>query len=63
MFTKGTKVTIKPEYQDEGDDVFTWECLDDESKGRVMISPIDHSMTIKPVYVVCVSWIDVVQDN
>jgi hypothetical protein len=50
MFKKGDVVTILPEFQDDGDDQFTWMVLADEEKGRVDICPVNSSLRIKPVY-------------
>lgn len=50
MFTKGDIVRILPQYQDAGDDEFTWIVVGDEEKGRIDVSPVAISMKIKPVY-------------
>jgi len=50
MFKKGDIVSILPEFQDEGDDQFTWMVLADEEKGRVDICPVNSSLLIKPIY-------------
>jgi hypothetical protein len=50
MFKKGDVVSIRPEFQDKGDDQFTWMVLADEEKGRVDICPVNSSLLIKPVY-------------
>lgn len=50
-------VKILPEFQDKGDDKYTWMVISDESLGQVDISPIDHPFMIKPVYLVQSSWI------
>lgn len=50
MFKKGDVVPILPEFQDKGDDQFTWMVLADEEKGRVDICPVNSSLAIKPVY-------------
>lgn len=39
LIRKGDTVKIRKEFQDPGDDKFTWVALDDEDKGRVTISP------------------------
>lgn len=49
---KGDTVRILPQWQDHGDDKFTWIALEDEDGGRVRISPIDSGLTIPPNYVV-----------
>lgn len=50
MFKKGDVVSILPEFQDKGDDQFTWMVMDDEEKGRVDICPINSTLLVKPVY-------------
>lgn len=57
MFKIGDKVEILSEFQDAGDESFTWVVIGDEEKGRVDISPIDINMEIKPVYTVQSHWI------
>ena len=52
MIRKGEKVEIKPEWQDKGDDLFTWMALEDEDGGRVRISPVDIGYRILPYQVV-----------
>lgn len=48
-FTKGQRVFIRPEWQDPGDDAFTWICTEDADGGRVSISPVDIGLPIPPV--------------
>lgn len=57
MFKRGNQVEILPEFQDQGDDGFTWVVLDDEEKGRVDITPINIDLKIKPIYTVNVEQI------
>ena len=57
MFKRGDKVEILKEFQDEGDDEFTWIALGDEEKGRLDIMPMEIDLEIKPIYVVHVDWI------
>lgn len=57
MFKKGDVVEILPEFQDKGDDEFTWVVLADEEKGRVDISPVDIAMHLKPIHTVQTAWI------
>jgi hypothetical protein len=52
MIRKGDKVQIKPEWQDAGDDRFTWVAVDDAENGCVMISPINTGLAIAPKQVV-----------
>lgn len=51
-FAKDNIVEILPEFQDEGDDQFTWVVMGDEEKGRVDIQPVDINLKIRPVYTV-----------
>jgi len=60
MFKRGNQVEILPEFQDTGDDGFTWVVLSDEEKGRVDIKPINIDLTIKPIYTVTVDQIKLV---
>lgn len=60
---KGDRVRIKPEYQDDGDDKYTWHAVDDEDKGRVTVSPKDHPMSIKPTYVLQSDQVDHHEDE
>lgn len=54
----GDVVKIKKQFQDAGDDKYTWVAVDDEEKGRVVITPKDHSMKIKPTYTVMVNMLE-----
>lgn len=45
-------VEIKKEWQDSGDDAYTWAALEDEDGGRVLISPINTGLDIPPSQVV-----------
>ena len=56
-FLKGDIVKILPEFQDPGDDEYTWVVMTDEEKGRVDICPIDIQMNIKPWSTVEAAWI------
>ncbi|MFZ6749602.1 hypothetical protein [Undibacterium sp. Ren11W] len=60
MFKRGDQVEILPEFQGDGDDKFIWIVLGDEEKGRVDISPINISLTIKPIYMFYVNQIKLV---
>lgn len=40
MIRKGQKVYIKPEWQDAGDQDFTWFAIEDESFGWLRIRPV-----------------------
>lgn len=37
IIKKGTKVSIKPQWQDAGDDLIDWIAAEDEDGGRVLI--------------------------
>ncbi len=52
MFKRGDIVEILKQYQDSGDDTFTWVVLNDEEKERVDISPLEVNLPIKPIYTV-----------
>lgn len=52
MILKGQQVHIKPEWQDAGDDQFTWIALEDEGGDRVKIMPLMPELTFPPVSVV-----------
>ncbi|MFY9327485.1 MAG: hypothetical protein WAO76_05620 [Georgfuchsia sp.] len=52
MIKKGDTVKFKPEWQDEGDDNFTWIALEDEDGGRVRIAPLITGMSIQPNQIV-----------
>lgn len=43
---------IKPEYQDEGDDLLVWIALEDEDGGRVRIAPLNTGLKFPPNQVV-----------
>lgn len=57
-FLKGDIVRILPEFQDAGDDEFTWVVLADEEKGRADISAVDSLLTIRPIHIVQTDWIE-----
>lgn len=57
-FLKGQVVKIRPEFQDDGDDEYTWVVLNDEEKGRVDISALDSVLKIKPIHTVQVEWLE-----
>jgi hypothetical protein len=61
-FQKGNIVKILPQFQDVGDDEFTWVVLTDEEKGRVDISAMDSLLKIRPIHTVQVEWIEHVTD-
>lgn len=49
---KGDQVWIKKAWQDDGDDQYVWIATEDESKGRVGITPLGTGLTIPP-YQIC----------
>ena len=51
-------VRIKPEYQDEGDDLFVWIALEDEDGGRVRIAPLNTGLKLLPNQVVSTEMIE-----
>jgi hypothetical protein len=63
MFKKGDVISILPEFQDNGDDQFTWVVLTDEEKGRVDVCPVNSSLLMKPVYTLRVGQITLRQEN
>jgi hypothetical protein len=52
MIIKGQQVHVKPEWQDAGDDEFTWIALEDEDGDRVKILPLMPEFTFPPISVV-----------
>ncbi len=52
MIRKGQQVHIKPEWQDDGDDEFTWVAIEDEDGGRVKIMTLMPELRFQPVSVV-----------
>lgn len=52
MIKKGDIVKIRPEWQDPGDDKFTWVAIEDEDGGRVRITPVDTGLRFPPNQVV-----------
>jgi hypothetical protein len=60
MLSKGDTVQILPQYQDPGDEEFTWIVVGDEEKGRVDVSPVSMPMKIKPVYTLEVVQVELV---
>ena len=57
MFRRGDIVEILEEFQDPGDETFTWIVQDDEEKGRVDLVPYEFTGEIKPMYTVKTEWI------
>lgn len=61
MLTRGDIVRILPEFQDAGDDGFSWIVVGDEEKGRVDISPDPINLKIKPVYTLKVDQVELIE--
>jgi len=57
MIRKGDTVKIKPQWQDHGDDRYTWRAVTNEEGGRVMISQVDTGLTFPPTYNVKTEWL------
>jgi hypothetical protein len=60
MLSIGDTVRILPQYQDPGDDEFTWIVVGDEEKGRVDVSPVSIQLKVKPVYTLEVVQVELV---
>ena len=56
----GEVVRIKPEWQDEGDDLLVWMAIENATKAdvRVRIVPINTGMKFAPVHVVKLEWLE-----
>ena len=50
MIKANDQVFIKAEFQDPGDEQLTWFALEDEDGGRVLITPTNLDMGIRPTY-------------
>lgn len=50
FYRTGDAVEILPEFRDSGDEDFDWIVVSDEEKGRVDVTPTNHSMAVKPMY-------------
>lgn len=58
MICKGDMVVILPQWQDPGDEEFTWVARSDEEKGRVDISALElKNLPIWPVQTVAVNMV------
>ena len=55
---RGDRVSIKPEWQDPGDNEFAWVALEDEHGDRVRIAPIMEDTQFPPSYVVTTTMIE-----
>lgn len=42
MLKKGDRISILPEYRNEGEECYIWAVVSDEEKGRVDISPLNY---------------------
>ena len=49
---RGDRVSIKPEWQDPGDNEFAWVALEDEHGDRVRIAPVMPDVRYPPNHVV-----------
>ena len=58
MIKKGDVIKIKPEWQDAGDDLFTWIAIEDEDGGRVRIKPVGTGLSFPPNQVVTTDMIE-----
>ena len=62
MIHAGQQIRILPEWQDDGDDAFTWYAVDDEEQGRVTITTsIDPRWQVQPTQTVSASMIEAVE--
>jgi len=52
MIIKGQQVHVRPEWQDAGDDEFTWVALENEDGNRVKIMPLMPELIFSPISVV-----------
>lgn len=59
-FQKGDVVEILPQFQDEGDSEYVWTVVDDEEKGRVLISALNSALHIRPIHTVQAEWIKLI---
>jgi len=63
MIKSGDIVEILEEFQDPGDNTFTWMVLHDEEKDRVDITPVDIQLDIKPIYTLKTSQVRVIRNR
>lgn len=63
MLKQGDQVEILKEWQDKGDDKYTWVVMDEEANGRVTICPINIDLVFKPRHIVKTEWLKKVEDN
>lgn len=59
MIQKGDVVRIKKEWQDPGDDKYTWIATCNEEDNHVYVVPIDMGLPILPSYDVPVDMLEV----
>ncbi len=55
---KNDPITIKKEWQDAGDDTFSWIAVSDEEKGRVDIMVIDSVLNFPSIQTVKVDMLE-----
>ena len=58
---RGDRLRIRPEWQDPGDDEFTWIALEDEDGGRVRIAPLMPELNFPPNQVVTTGMVEQVE--
>jgi hypothetical protein len=58
---KGDIIKILPQWQDKGDDEYTWIARNDEEKGRVDISALELRAGIWPMQTVTVDMVEKVE--
>jgi len=58
--TIGQVVSIKPEWQDEGDDHLIWMALDNATAAdiRCRILPLNTGLKMPPIMVVNIDWLE-----
>ena len=59
MIKKADVVKIKQQYQDKGDESFTWVALEDEDGGRVRIAPLNTGLNFLPNEIVDTNMLEV----
>ena len=55
---KNDPIKIKKEWQDAGDDTFSWIAVSDEEKGRVDIQITDSHLNFPPIQTVKVTMLE-----
>jgi len=58
--TAGQIVRIRPEWQDEGDDLLTWMSLDNSTDGSdVRVVPTNTGLRFPPVSLMRLEWLEI----